>query len=192
MTTYVIWEGATLSDIKEKHFQLLKEEKQLRVKRLKENADYVICEDGNVFRLTAKGHKEVRGTPRTTGYLSVTIAVAKGKRKDFLIHRLVAEYFIPNPENLPVTNHKDGNKGNNCVNNLEWTTYKENTRHAFETGLMGKGNEHPRSVLTEKDVIAIRKKSLSEQSTLSLAKEYNVSWSTMDSVRKGITWRHVK
>lgn len=51
------------------------------------------------------------------------------------IHRIVAETFIPNPENKPTVNHIDGNPLNNCVDNLEWATYSENQIHAYKTGL---------------------------------------------------------
>lgn len=66
------------------------------------------------------------------GYFQVGLSV-KNKRKNIYVHRLVAKAFIPNPYNKPDVNHKDGNKKNNHVNNLEWVTHSENIRHAMET-----------------------------------------------------------
>ncbi len=71
---------------------------------------------------------------RGQGYLQVTLFDA-GRRKCALVHRLVAETFIPNPENKQTVNHKNGNKHDNAVENLEWATSAENNEHAVNTGL---------------------------------------------------------
>ena len=71
-----------------------------------------------------------------------------GKEKLLRVHRLVAMAFLPNPNNLPQVNHKDGNKQNNSVDNLEWCEQSYNMKHAFKTGL-----EKP----SEKQKAAVRK-----------------------------------
>lgn len=70
----------------------------------------------------------------TKGYKGITLTKDK-KRYPKKVHRLVAEAFIPNPNNKPQINHIDCNKSNNNVNNLEWCTNSENQKHAFKNGL---------------------------------------------------------
>lgn len=79
-----------------------------------------------------------------SGYYRVTLAKG-GKKKQKYLHRLIAEYFIPNPLNLPFVNHKDGNKLNCSIENLEWVTAQENVVHAYKNGLIKhvKGVAHP-------------------------------------------------
>lgn len=90
----------------------------------------------------------------SSGYVGAVLSVA-GKRKDVLIHRLVSEAFIPNLKNKPQINHKDGNKENNNVTNLEWVTSKENHAHSFlKLGRKGPnlgkfGSNAPRSRIVE-------------------------------------------
>ena len=81
------------------------------------------------------------------GYKQVAL-FKKSKQKSFKIHKLVALAFIPNPNNYPCINHIDGNKQNNCVDNLEWCTYSHNNKEAFRLKLkkpINKGNFNEKS-----------------------------------------------
>jgi hypothetical protein len=100
-----------------------------RVKSLKritrfKNRDSVRIEEEKILKL-AKHHK---------GYLKAQLR-KNDKLKRYFIHRLVAEAFIPNPHNKETVNHKDGDKSNNTVENLEWMTNQENMKHAYDTGI---------------------------------------------------------
>lgn len=90
--------------------------------------------------------------------------------RSWKLHRVVAECFIPNPENKPVVNHIDGNKGNSKVENLEWATHKENSQHAYNTGL---SRYKPRRKFTKREIMYIR---MSEVSFYKLAEKYGVSY----------------
>lgn len=86
---------------------------------------------------------------RNDGYRSLILCKNKVHNR-YVTHRLVAIAFIPNPENLPEVNHKDGNKLNNLVSNLEWTDKLGNMQHAYETGLIKHDNLLKSGVLASK------------------------------------------
>lgn len=77
----------------------------------------------------SKGGKIIFGSPSKKGYIIIKLYNKFHKSKTYPIHRLVAQSFIPNPENLPQVNHKDENKENNSVNNLEWCTNEYNATY---------------------------------------------------------------
>lgn len=86
---------------------------------------YAITEDGQVWSYKANKFKKPQNI---NGYLSVVLYKDK-HLKNYSIHRLVAETFIPNPDGKPEVNHIDEDKTNNCVDNLEWCTKSENCKH---------------------------------------------------------------
>lgn len=90
--------------------------------------DYVIYDDGRVFSIKRNAFQKPR--KHSNGYMRATI-----HGKDMYIHRLVALCFLENPNNYNEVNHKDGNKCNNNVANLEWCDRNKNNKHAFDTGL---------------------------------------------------------
>ena len=120
---------------------------------------YQISDDGRVKSLPRKvngPYNSIRLTKErqlkpweASGYLRVTL-IKDGKEYYPSIHRMVAEAFIPNLADKDCVNHKDGDKKNNNVSNLEWCSQSENLRHAFRNGL----NRHPRK-LTDDEVIDI-------------------------------------
>lgn len=81
------------------------------------------------------GRKELKTYTINSGYSCLKLHGRDGVRKSVLVHRLVAENFIPNPKEKREVNHLDGNKQNNSVENLEWSTSKENRKHAMDSGL---------------------------------------------------------
>jgi hypothetical protein len=112
------------------------------------------------------------------------------------VHRLIAEAFIPNPEDKPQVNHKDGNKSNNNLGNLEWCTCSENMKHACENGLTTntfykheKREGNPNSKLTKEQVSEIREKYVPRKYPVSrLAEEYSVSSSCIQHILNGTSW----
>lgn len=104
--------------------------------RVKSLARYVQNHSGTQYlreeQLKTPSERKKRGAQQ--GYLALML-YRDNKGQNCYVHRLVAEVFLPNPQNKQTVNHKNGNKHDNRAENLEWSTYAENNGHAYETGL---------------------------------------------------------
>lgn len=90
---------------------------------------YLVSTNGDIKNIVTG--KMLKPSKSPTGYLFCKMDRPNLPKKNMFVHRAVAETFIPNPHNKTQVNHKDGNKANNCVENLEWVTPQENTLHAY-------------------------------------------------------------
>lgn len=159
---------------------------------------YSISNYGNV--LNTKTNHFLKGEILKKGYIRINLSCGVNKR--FLLHRLVAYVFLKNPDNLPQINHKDGNKNNNCVDNLEWCTNDYNRNHAIKTGLwdnirnkvLENCNDPLKksgAKLNAKEVLVIVDYLNKGYSTRQLANLYNLHISTILNIKKGKSWNHV-
>jgi hypothetical protein len=112
----------------------------LNMKDINNFEGYAVTEEGQVWSYKSKRFLKPRANK--SGYLRVTL-YKDGKAQEKYIHRLVAEAYIPNPDNKEQVNHKDEDKSNNNVNNLEWMTCKENNNHGTHNERMGKAHRKP-------------------------------------------------
>ena len=106
------------------------------------------------------------------GYARVAFCV-NNKYERFLVHRLVAKAFIPNPKRYPIVNHKNAKQLDNNVTNLEWTSYSENLFHAYKNHITKKIPYKEREIIVN-----------STKTKYRLAREYNVTWSSIDYIFK--------
>ena len=152
---------------------------------------YAVSNAGRILGLKRNRFRKLDES--NDGYLQVALC-KDGDYKVFLVHRLVARAFIPNPNNFPQVNHKDCNKKNNLVDNLEWCTGKQNMKHARMHGRSGNldfgfGEVNPNHKLTKDEVIEIRRKLKDGIAGYKIAQEYGVCDKTVYDISNGKTWK---
>jgi hypothetical protein len=151
---------------------------------------YKISNKGNIYGIKFKKIKIA--TVGKRGYYVINL-YKNGKGKTIPIHRLLAINFIPNPKKKATVNHIDGNKLNNDLLNLEWSTYLENNTHALKEGLRKPtiGENKTNSILTEQQVRIIKYANKFGTRQTDLAKIFNIGRSTSNSICTNVTWKHV-
>lgn len=166
-------------------------------------------EVSNKGRVKSLARYDTRGNWRKEKFLKPRKNKSRGKghylhvclcngdwQKNFKIHRLVAEAFIPNPDNKPDVNHKDGIKVNNYVENLEWNTRSENCQHSCDNNLLVNvvGHDHGRQKLTGDEVIYIyntymKGKPRSNFNANQLGRDYGVNGRAILNIYRKESWK---
>lgn len=148
---------------------------------------YEISNIGNVRSTSYKGTRLLKPAKTKRGYLNVIFCVNQTKVHK-LIHRLVAEAFIPNPRNLEQVNHINGNKEDNTVENLEWCTSEYNNQHALNRGLLNRYEDRPEAKLTKELVLKIPELIKQGATTDDLKDLFKVSRRCIDNIFEGKNW----
>jgi hypothetical protein len=141
-----------------------------------------------------RGRKSLKPSVHPHGHLRVWLS-KDGKKKAFLVHRLVAAAWIENPDHLPIVNHIDGDPAHNAASNLEWTTISGNTSHAFAGGKIvlpqQVGEANNRSRLTEPEIISMRMLFSECGNTAEVARRFGISLKASYDICHRQRWAHV-
>lgn len=156
---------------------------------------YYVDEFGTIFSFY-RGVKSIRKIEVShDGYERITLSCGKkGQMKKFFVHRIVAMFYLENPDNLPIVNHKDGDKTNNHYTNLEWTTVLGNTQHAYANNLITavSGDKHYQSYISNETVIKIYEDYLyNGLRNCEAVNKYNISRQVASSIRLKKSYRSI-
>lgn len=162
------------------------------MKDLNFNSNYTIYRDGRIF--SRYRNIFISKSLDNSGYYRVNLwDHVENKNKRFLLHRLLAEHFIPNPENLPVVNHINGIKTDIALDNLEWTTSSKNQIHAYRMELKvgSKGTSNGRCTHTEEEVIEAYLEMLRGAPVAYVKRKYNFHGGTANSIKSKKIWKEL-
>lgn len=130
----------------------------------------------------------MKETINVCGYKRIGLT-KNGIQRIFASHRLIAKTFIPNPENKPTINHKNGIKTDNRVVNLEWATMKENNLHAYK--VLGKKPTYGRRKISDEVVKMIRNELINGIDGVTLSKKYNLSTALISLIKNNKIWKDI-
>lgn len=157
---------------------------------------YLICDDGRIRAVPRFVRCRAGGVRRCKSRIIKTSVVGKGYvgahlskegvLKTHPVHRLVAQMFIPNPDNLPEVNHKDGIKTNNHWTNLEWTSELDNTRHAVITNLVAYGTRVKNAKLNDQKARRIYRATGLQRE---IAEKFGVTIMIVSLIKRRKLWR---
>jgi hypothetical protein len=158
---------------------------EYQIKQFRDSG-YYVSTTGEVFSKARQGFRKLKPwICKGNGYWMIATVIGE-ERKKRTIHRMMAEAFF-GPSTLAV-NHKNGNRRDNRIENIEYCTFKENSRHAVDVLGKGRGETHSQAKLNEADVIAIREAC----GTLKqIASVFGISISHTSNVRRGVFWSHL-
>lgn len=158
------------------------------MKEIENSKGYKVTVEGHVFNSQGQRMKTKVGY---RGYEQVHIVSSSGGRMYCLVHRLVAQAYIENPENKPVVNHIDGNKVNNHYSNLEWVTQRENMLHAANILGVGLGENSGNAIYTEDQIHSVCKLLELGHINKDVSDVTGVKQHTVSLIRKGVAWKQI-
>jgi len=163
------------------------------MKRVKDTNYYFVTEDGRVFSEARGELKERKLGVDTSGYKRISVVLKNGSSKRVLVHRMVAEAYVDNPNNHHYVNHKDGNKLNNHYKNLEWCTSSDNQKHAYKTSLKQypKGQLNGRNRLSEQDVLNIYWELYNGARNIDVRNKYDIGCGTLTCIKNKRNWNYL-
>ena len=155
--------------------------------------NYFVTSDGDVYNGDYKGKgivRQMKLTPAANGYLTVNFGRKSGL---LLVHRLIANAFIPNPKMKRTVNHKNMVKSDNYVSNLEWATYQENHIHSFKNGRRSAIGEGVHTAKLNADEVRQIRKSYKRYVVTykMLAERFGVSWWQIKEITDRNDWKHI-
>lgn len=155
---------------------------------MREYCGYFVTEDGRVIN---KHGKQLRTFDNGRGYQILQLRINE-KAKNFAVHRLVAELYVPNPDNLPEVGHDDGDKQNNHYRNLVWCTRSQNIKHAYDNDLRSaKGVNNARAVLDESDVVLVCGLLEKGESCQKIHEKTQLPYHAIRSIRRRSSWKDI-